>query len=82
MRSSRHLHLLSGDLVLLVTDGFFEWENDQGEQFGVLRMEESIRSSRDLDPAEIMMRLYEAVNAFSKGTKQQDDLTAVVIERL
>ena len=43
-----HLHLHSGDLVLLATDGFFEWENDQGEQFGVLRMEESIRSSRDL----------------------------------
>ena len=77
-----HLHLHSGDLVLLATDGFFEWENDQGEQFGVLRMEESIRSSRDLAPAEIIMRLYETVNAFSNGTKQQDDLTAVVIKRL
>ena len=27
--------LHAGDLVLLATDGFFEWENDQGEQFGV-----------------------------------------------
>jgi serine phosphatase RsbU (regulator of sigma subunit) len=77
-----HLHLQSGDLVLLATDGFFEWENDQGEQFGVLRLEESIRSSRDLGPAEIIMRLYETVNAFSNGTKQQDDLTAVLIKRL
>jgi serine phosphatase RsbU (regulator of sigma subunit) len=77
-----HLHLQSGDLVLLATDGFFEWENDQGEQFGLLRLEESIRSSRDLGPAEIIMRLYETVNAFSNGTKQQDDLTAVVIKRL
>jgi serine phosphatase RsbU (regulator of sigma subunit) len=78
----QHLHLHSGDLVLLATDGFFEWENDQGEQFGVLRMEESIRSSRDLAAAEIITRLYEKVNAFSNGTKQQDDLTAVVIKRL
>lgn len=77
-----HLHLHSGDILLLATDGFFEWENDQGEQFGVLRMEESIRSSRDLASAEIIMRLYETVNAFSNGTKQQDDLTAVVIKRL
>ncbi len=77
-----HLHLHSGDLVLLATDGFFEWENDQGEQFGVLRIEESIRSSRDLAPEEIITRLYENVNAFSNGTKQQDDLTAVVIKRL
>ncbi len=79
---SEHLHLHSGDLVLLATDGFFEWENDQGEQFGVLRIEESIRSSRDLAAKDIITRLYEKVNAFSNGTKQQDDLTAVVIKRL
>lgn len=77
-----HVHLHSGDLLLLATDGFFEWENDQGEQFGVLRVKESIRSSKDSAPAEIIMRLYETVNAFSNGTKQQDDLTAVVIKRL
>jgi serine phosphatase RsbU (regulator of sigma subunit) len=77
-----HVHLHSGDLLLLATDGFFEWENDQGEQFGVLRVKESIRSSRDSAPAEIIMRLYETANAFSNGTKQQDDLTAVVIKRL
>ncbi|HEY4784301.1 MAG TPA: SpoIIE family protein phosphatase, partial [Chthoniobacterales bacterium] len=76
------VHLHSGDLVVLATDGFFEWENDQGEQFGLLRMEESIRSSRDSPPAEIITRLYEAVNTFSRGTKQQDDLTAVIIKRL
>lgn len=77
-----HVHLHSGDILLLATDGFFEWENDQGEQFGVLRVKESIRSSKDSAPAEIIMRLYETVNAFSNGAKQQDDLTAVVIKRL
>jgi serine phosphatase RsbU (regulator of sigma subunit) len=76
------LQLQSGDMVVLATDGFFEWENDQGEQFGVLRMEESIRASRDSPPAAIITRLYETVNAFSRGTKQQDDLTAVIIKRL
>lgn len=77
-----HLKLQSGDLVLLVTDGFFEWENDQGEQFGVQRMESVMRASRDAASAEIISRLYENVTAFSNGTKQQDDLTAVVIKRL
>jgi len=77
-----HVHLHSGDLLLLATDGFFEWENDQGEQFGVLRVKESIRSSRDSAPAEIIIRLFETANAFSNGTRQQDDLTAVVIKRL
>lgn len=75
------LQLHSGDLVVLATDGFFEWENDHGEQFGVHRMEESIRASRDSAPTEIITNLYETVNAFSNGTKQQDDLTAVIIKR-
>jgi serine phosphatase RsbU (regulator of sigma subunit) len=66
----------------LPTDGFFEWENDQGEQFGVERMEEVIRASRQLAPPEIIAQLYNAVTKFSNGTKQQDDLTAVIIKRL
>ena len=76
------LQLGSGDLVLLPTDGFFEWENDQGEQFGVERMEEVIRASQKLAPPEIIAQLYDAVIRFSHGTKQQDDLTAVIIKRL
>ena len=32
--------------------------------------------------AEIIARLYESASAFSQGTKQQHDLTAVVIKRL
>jgi serine phosphatase RsbU (regulator of sigma subunit) len=77
-----HLQLHSGDLVVLATDGFFEWENDQGEQFGVPRMEGVVRASRDLAASEIIGRLYSAVTNFSNGTKQQDDLTAVIIKRL
>jgi len=77
-----HLQLQPGDLLLLATDGFFEWESDQGEQFGVQRMEGVIRASRDSTSAEIITRLYETVTAFSNGTKQQDDLTAVVIKRM
>jgi serine phosphatase RsbU (regulator of sigma subunit) len=77
-----HLQLHSGDLVVLSTDGFFEWENTQGEQFGMQRMKEVIRISRDLAPDKIIANLYEAVTRFSSGSKQQDDLTAVVIKRL
>jgi len=74
------LQLHSGDLLLLATDGFFEWENDQGEQFGTQRTEEVLRASRHQPASEIIVHLYEAVVRFSGGTKQQDDLTAVVIK--
>lgn len=76
------LQLQTGDLVLLATDGFFEWEDNRGEQFGVQRMEEVMRDSRDLRASDIIARLYDAVIRFSKGTRQQDDLTAVLIKRL
>ncbi len=76
------LQLHTGDLILLATDGFFEWENERGEQFGTMRMEETIRAARDLDSQHIIGNLYDAVIKFAHGTKQQDDLTAVVIKRL
>jgi serine phosphatase RsbU (regulator of sigma subunit) len=50
-----------GDLAILPTNGFFESESDQGEQFGVERMEEVIRASRQLAPLESIAQLYGAV---------------------
>jgi serine phosphatase RsbU (regulator of sigma subunit) len=75
------LELNRGDLLVLATDGFFEWANSQGEFFGPMRSEEVIRTSREKQPSEIISALYQATLAFSGGTKQQDDLTAVVIKR-
>ncbi|HXN17256.1 MAG TPA: PP2C family protein-serine/threonine phosphatase [Candidatus Binatus sp.] len=75
------LDLQHGDLVVLATDGFFEWANAQSEQFGATRMEQKIRASREKPPSEIISDLYRSVVEFSGGTKQQDDLTAIVIKR-
>jgi serine phosphatase RsbU (regulator of sigma subunit) len=76
------LNMEVGDMVVLATDGFFEWENAEGEQFGEERMTKSLRESRHLPPEEIIAELYSAVKAFAKGTRQMDDLTAVVIKRV
>jgi len=75
------LDFRSGDLLVLTTDGFFEWANAKEEQFGAKRLEEVVRGSRDKPPAEIISALYKAVIDFSGGTKQNDDLTAVVIKK-
>jgi serine phosphatase RsbU (regulator of sigma subunit) len=75
------LELNPGDLLVLTTDGFFEWANAQEEQFGIKRMEDTVRASREKTPAEIIASLYKAVIEFSGGTKQDDDLTALVIKR-
>jgi serine phosphatase RsbU (regulator of sigma subunit) len=75
------LTLGSGDLLVLATDGFFEWENTAGQQFGVERLEAIVRASHHKPAAEIIAELYAAVLAFSAGTVQKDDLTAVIIKK-
>lgn len=70
-----------GDLLVLVTDGFYEWANRNGEEFGLARLEAVIRESRDYSATEIIARLRAAVAKFCQGTEQQDDLTAVVLKR-
>jgi phosphoserine phosphatase len=71
-----------GDMMILVTDGFFEWANEGGEQFGIERMCDLLRQHRDCTCEEIIHALHEAVVAFSEGTIQSDDLTAVIVKRL
>jgi serine phosphatase RsbU (regulator of sigma subunit) len=77
----RILDLSPGDLVVLTTDGFFEWADSGKEFFGVERLTQSIRANREKHPKEIIKNLYQAVIEFSGGTPQNDDLTAVVIKR-
>jgi serine phosphatase RsbU (regulator of sigma subunit) len=58
-----------------------EFENPAQEEFGKRRLEDAVRRSRSMPPDQIIDGLYDAVLAFSNGTKQQDDLTAVLIRR-
>jgi phosphoserine phosphatase len=71
-----------GDMMVLVTDGFFEWADADGQQFGTERLFKVIREHRDSPVAEVISRMHEAVLAFANGTEQADDLTAVVIKCL
>lgn len=73
--------LAPGDMLVLVTDGFYEWEDPHGEQFGLGRLEVVIRESRDDSAEGVIKQLRAAVESFCKGTEQKDDLTAVVLKR-
>jgi serine phosphatase RsbU (regulator of sigma subunit) len=73
--------LASGDMLVLVTDGFYEWENPDSEEFGMKRLAAVVRESRDCSSEEVISKLRRSVTSFCRGTKQQDDLTAVVIRR-
>jgi serine phosphatase RsbU (regulator of sigma subunit) len=73
--------LAEGDIIVLVTDGFYEWENPEGEEFGIGRLEETILQARHCSAEEVIERLRSAVKTFCKDTEQKDDLTVVVLKR-
>ncbi|NCY02404.1 MAG: GAF domain-containing protein [Planctomycetia bacterium] len=73
--------LAAGDMLVLLTDGFYEWEAADGLPYGTERVAEVIRRHRDAPAAELIERLVADVEAFAAGTRQADDLTAVVLRR-
>lgn len=82
VESSRKIVFSPGDILVLVTDGFFEWADRDNILFGEERLIQAIRAYSHLSSDEIISALYEDVLTFSQGTPQMDDLTAVVIKRI
>ncbi len=80
--NSRILKLSSGDQLILITDGFYEWTNQDGEQYGIKRLKSAITSLSSKSPDNLIKGLYQYVEEFVQGTKQSDDLTAVVLKCL
>mgnify|MGYP002624115135 CR=1 FL=1 len=79
--SSREITFGPGDMLVLMTDGFFEATNPDGEQFGVQAVEHFIRKHHELPLEDFIEQLYLQVKAHVAGEPQGDDLTALVIKR-
>jgi sigma-B regulation protein RsbU (phosphoserine phosphatase) len=71
-----------GDILAVFTDGFMEWANAAGEQFGNDRLGASLAAHRTLPASKLIAAIYGDVIAFTAGTPQPDDLTAVILKRL
>jgi sigma-B regulation protein RsbU (phosphoserine phosphatase) len=66
-----------GDTLVLYSDGVTEAQSDEGEEFGEMRLVETILKFRHLLPIELLNRLLEAVQKFG-GSEQADDITLVI----
>jgi sigma-B regulation protein RsbU (phosphoserine phosphatase) len=73
--------LEEGDMLILLTDGFYESERADGVAFGSQRVEAVIRRLRDDSAENIVRALAEEVATFTHGVPQMDDLTAVICIR-
>lgn len=78
---ARKIRFEPGDALVLATDGFFEWSNDRGEQFGIQRLEAFVAAHAHEPPSHFIGALHAEVVAHAAGETQPDDLTVVVVKR-
>jgi len=74
------IDLRMGDMIVLATDGFFDWSNPEGSSSDGAAGEGNPGRGA-LPPRQVIATLYDAVVEFTAGTPQRDDVTAVIIKR-
>jgi phosphoserine phosphatase RsbU/P len=71
----------SGDILVLYTDGVVEAVNARDEQFGIIRLQQLVRESRERRAYEIVQAVTSAVSEHSFDMDgPDDDLTILVIK--
>jgi sigma-B regulation protein RsbU (phosphoserine phosphatase) len=76
------MELAAGDTLLLYTDGITEAENADGQEFGASRLLDTLRSHSHLPVGPLLQAVVGAVQQFSSGGDQQDDITLVIARSL
>ncbi len=75
------LELAPGDILVLLTDGVFEYEDSNGAQFGQARVEQVLVSHHRESATAISTHLLDELRRFARGEPQQDDITSVLLKR-
>ena len=76
------VQLAPGDMLVLYTDGITEATNADGEEFGESRLLATLGSNFHLPVGPLLQAIVEAVQQFSRGSEQQDDITLVIARSL
>ncbi|MFZ5832164.1 MAG: PP2C family protein-serine/threonine phosphatase [Planctomycetota bacterium] len=71
-----------GDVMVAVSDGFFEWARDDDEAFGLERLLAVVSANRHETAEGILAAMDRSVRDFVGSRPQQDDVTGLVIKRL
>lgn len=75
------IRLYPGDLFVAFTDGLLEARNRAGEEYGEERIRQVLQKHAAADAESIKQALLTAVQTWTNGIEQEDDLTLVVFKR-
>ena len=77
--SSTHVQLQPEDTLVLFTDGVTEAEGKQRELFGTDRLIDALGRHRDSSLGMVQEGILAAIEKFTGGTSQSDDITLLVV---
>jgi len=78
---SSPLHLAEGDILVVYSDGLTDAQDPREEMFGEERLLEIILREAPSGSHAVEQGLLKAIEAFTQGMPQLDDITFVVVER-
>ena len=78
---SRTLHLYKGDILVVYSDGLTDAQNQQEEMFGEERLLKIIQQEAPSGSHALEQEFLKAIEDFTQGTPQNDDITFVVVEK-
>ena len=76
------IELAPGDILALISDGIYEYQNAEGKQFDNDRVGEVFRKGPCQPMADLIVSLRSAVSHFAGDAPQMDDMTVVLVKRL
>ena len=71
-----------GDILALISDGIFEYENPLNEQFGQERVAALLAGHQHEPMARLLERVVKEVERFADLAPQKDDMTILLVRRL
>jgi len=70
-----------GDALVVYSDGVTETQNVTGEEFGPMRLYDTVSRNLEASAAGIRDKIESALTKFAQGTDSVDDITLVIVKR-
>ena len=81
LQEAKTIDLAPGDVLGLISDGVYEYENESGRQFGRKGVAEVLRRHQRRPMAELVDIMLRSVREHGNSIPQADDITIVLVGR-
>ncbi len=79
--TDQEISLVSGDALVLYTDGIIELTDQHGQAFGFERLAQVVRENHHLAASELIYKIIRTTHDFSDNYGYLDDFTLIVLRR-